>query len=92
MVISPTVVNIGQLNHRRSQNSSGSEDQHQEQWDSQRRKNQALIDVTNKDLRFRGHKASLEIVKDTIVVLGTFTNGDGTKTRKRISTGLKAAI
>ena len=82
------MVNSGQLNHRRSQSSSGSEDQRQKPLS----KTQELIDVTNKDLRFRGHKASLEIVKDTIVVRGTFPNGDGTKTRKRISTGLKAAI
>ncbi len=76
------MVNSGQLNHRRSQNSSGSEDQYQEQLASHRRKTQALIDVTNKDLHFRGHKASLEIVKDTIVIRGTFPNGDATKYKR----------
>ena len=72
----------GQSNHRRPNNSSGSEDQRQELSDSQRRKTQELIDITNKDLRFRGHKASLEIVKDTIVIRGTFPNGDATKYKR----------
>ena len=53
---------------------------------------QNLIDVTNRDLRYRGHKASLAILKDAICIRGTFPNGDGTKSRKRINTGLKASI
>ena len=41
-----------------------------------------VIDLTNKDLDFRGHKASLEIVKDTIVIRGTFPNRYATKYKR----------
>ena len=72
----------------KTQNDSSSYDQSQ----NGRNRIQELIDVTNRDLRYRGHKASLAILKDAICIRGTFPNGDGTKSRKRINTGLKASI
>ena len=47
-----------------------------------------LIDVTNKDLRGRGHKASLEIFRESIYIRGTFPP----KGRCKISSGVKASI
>ena len=47
-----------------------------------------LIDVTNKDLRGRGHKASLEIFRESIYIRGTFPP----KGRTKINSGVKASI
>ena len=49
-----------------------------------------MISSINKDLRSKGHAVTLEILKDGIFIRGTFPVGDGTKKRKRISTGIKA--
>ena len=51
-----------------------------------------LIDVTNKDLRLRGHKASLEVRKDRFYIRGTFPVGNEERKRASISTGIKASI
>ena len=71
----------------KTQTDSSSNDQSQ----NGRNRVQELIDVTNRDLRYRGHKASLCMVKDAILIRGTFPLEDGTKARKRITTGLKAS-
>jgi len=49
-----------------------------------------MISSINKDLRSKGHAVTLEILKDGIFIRGTFPVGDGTRKRKRISTGIKA--
>ena len=51
-----------------------------------------LIDVTNKDLRLRGHKASLEVRKERFFIRGTFPIGNGENKRSSIPTGIKASI
>ena len=48
----------------------------------------SLIEITNKDLRLRGHKASLGIQNGLLYVRGTFP----IKGRTKISTGIKASI
>ena len=52
---------------------------------------ESLIEVTNKDLRARGHKASLVVHQDLISIRGTFPTEEGRK-RIRISTAVKATI
>tara|TARA_B100001029_G_scaffold42717_1_gene33389 strand:+ start:128 stop:1345 length:1218 start_codon:yes stop_codon:yes gene_type:complete len=87
------VVKSGQL--KLSTNQSGSSPKGQTSsspLDQSRSRTQELVEVTNRDLRHRGHKASLTILKDAIYIRGTFPSGDGTKARKRVPTGLKASV
>ena len=55
--------------------------------EDQRKKTKELIDVTNKDLRYRGHKATLAIHQEGIYIRGTFPTEEGNK-RRYIPTGL----
>ena len=51
-------------------------------------KTKELIDVTNKDLRARGHKASLEIFRKNIYIRGTFPE----RGRIKINTSIPATV
>ena len=83
----------GQPKLSTNQNSTSLKDQTSSSpLDQSRSRTQELVEVTNRDLRYRGHKASLTILKDAIYIRGTFPSGDGTKARKRVPTGLKASV
>ena len=56
-----------------------------ENWSTETK---ALIDITNKDLRSRGHKASLEIFRKNIYIRGTFPE----RGRIKISTSIPATV
>ena len=47
-----------------------------------------LIDITNKDLRGRGHKASLEVFRKNIYIRGTFPE----RGRIKLNSGVKATV
>tara|TARA_B100000886_G_C20378278_1_gene472759 strand:- start:851 stop:1228 length:378 start_codon:yes stop_codon:yes gene_type:complete len=51
-------------------------------------KTKELIDITNKDLRGRGHKASLEMFRGTIYIRGTFPE----RGRIKLDSGVKATV
>ena len=57
---------------------------------NQRLKTVEMITSINKDLRAKGHKLTLEILKEGIWMRGTFPFKNGIKKRTYISTGLKA--
>ena len=87
------MVKSGQPKLSTKQNGTSPKDQTSSSpLDQSRSRTQELVEVTNRDLRYRGHKASLTILKDAIYIRGTFPSGDGTKARKRVPTGLKASI
>ena len=49
--------------------------------DQNRSRVQELLELTNRDLRYRGHKASLIILKDKILNLIHLPSGNGTNAR-----------
>ena len=65
--------------------SSNTEGSSSEDWSLRTKE---LIDVTNKDLRARGHKASLEIFRKNIYIRGTFPE----RGRIKINTSIPATV
>ena len=65
--------------------SSNTEGSSSEDWSLRTKE---LIDVTNKDLRARGHKASLEIFRKNIYIRGTFPE----RGRIKINTSIPASV
>ena len=57
---------------------------------NQRLKTIEMISSINKDLRAKGHRATLEITNNQIRIRGTFPFQNGVKKRTYISTGLTA--